>query len=209
MSEFTYTEGRSHIGHGVYLDVEGGHRSFTLRYTALDGRRRHMGLGRCDATTLEQFNEACKRAIDRAIDAKEQLFRQIDPIDQRRDAKREARAARSKYRALTLRNAMRLFNERNDHRWSARYARQWIVRVERDCPQWLLDAPAFGVTSMQVMGALMAVESIKRRNDLRNRIDVVMEWLVCTSGLDKNPGGVRRGMNEVQRDQLEATGPAA
>jgi len=74
--------GRYAVGHNVYLQIsEWGTRSWIFRYRVGDTAR-HMGLGPYDLLTLAEARE-------RGYQARRQLLDGIDPLTEKRTAKRE------------------------------------------------------------------------------------------------------------------------
>src|SRR5215470_19791437 len=77
--------GRYACGHGLYLQIsEWNTRAWIFRYRH-GGRARHVGLGSCTYVTLAEARE-------RAFEYRRLLARGGDPLEQKRDTKRAARA---------------------------------------------------------------------------------------------------------------------
>jgi hypothetical protein len=71
----------------LYVCVKpSGARSFVYRYRGLDGRQRDMGLGSCSLATVEEAIAATRQC--RRVRA-----RRIDPIEERKRQRGEARRA--------------------------------------------------------------------------------------------------------------------
>jgi hypothetical protein len=96
--------GRYSDGGGLYLQVANeGARSWLFIY-GRDGLRREMGLGSARSVPLALARELAARA-------REQLSRGLDPLDARRAAAQEQRAARA--RLQTFRQAAEQFHRDN------------------------------------------------------------------------------------------------
>src|SRR5258708_32142517 len=75
-------------GDGLILRVKETSASWVFRYTAPNSRkRRELGLGAADRTSIEAAGASLKHARQRAEEARGQVERSVDPIDDRRGAK--------------------------------------------------------------------------------------------------------------------------
>ena len=80
-------------GGGLLLRIRGASASWVFRYTAPTGKRREMGLGVAHRSNPAHAGASLTAARDLAFAARDQLARNLDPIDERekvRDAGREA-----------------------------------------------------------------------------------------------------------------------
>lgn len=180
---------------GFSLQVSGDQSSWVYRYS-VRGKRRVMGLGAFFATSVEQAERAMVAAAEKWHEAALKVAAGEDPIEKRKEQRREGNVLKFKERAegLTLRRASReYFDACVDRRVSTRYALQWAFRFENDVPGWLLDTPLIEVTSALILKALADVNIPQARVDVaRQRIDQVGEWATARGRLFTNPGGVRR-----------------
>jgi hypothetical protein len=106
-------EGDTFDGDGLILRVRDKRASWVLRYTASSGKRRELGLGAADRSSVEAAGASLARARKVADEARAKLERGIDPIEARRserDAQRMAARAekiREDGAATTLRGYAR------------------------------------------------------------------------------------------------------
>ena len=162
-------------GGGLYLQVTRGsdgkaRRSWVLRYTAPDGRRREMGLGNAKLIGLADVREA-------ALAARRQATAGIDPIDARNDTRQRAAAERTG--AMTFRNCAQAYLAIHASSWkNAKHRWQWENTLEVHA------YPVFGdtaVSKIYVADVMRVLEPIwldkhETATRLRGRIEAILDW---------------------------------
>jgi len=83
----TTGEGDHSDGGGLLLRVRGDSATWVLRFTALTGKRREMGLGAVDRANPTSAGKSLTGARERASEARSLLQRNVDPIDERDERK--------------------------------------------------------------------------------------------------------------------------
>ena len=117
------SKGRYSDGGNLYLQVAEGDFESWLFIFRRDGLRREMGLGSVRSVPLALAREL-------ATQCREQLARNLDPIDARRAAAQEQRAARA--RLQTFRQAAEQYHRDNLTRWrSAKHKCEWLSPLRR------------------------------------------------------------------------------
>jgi hypothetical protein len=134
---------------GLMLRVRGPSRVWVFRYTAIDGRRREMGLGSFVAANQTEADRALAATAMLAASAREQQQQGTDPIHSRKRLKDELRGARRSAKKLTLIRALRRFHElfvegtsKPNAKRPGKSEKDWIRRCELYLPKWALDMPA-------------------------------------------------------------------
>src|ERR1700675_604457 len=89
-------EGDTHDGEGLILRVQGKSASWVLRYRVSSGRRRELGLGPADRSSIEAAGASLTRARKLADEARDRLDHGIDPIDARRTERKSEHDAAAK-----------------------------------------------------------------------------------------------------------------
>ncbi|MHB8408281.1 MAG: tyrosine-type recombinase/integrase [Acidiferrobacterales bacterium] len=158
-------------------------KSWILRYR-IGIQRRDMGLGGYPVVTLAQARERAKEARDR-------LFRTIDPVTERHTARAKMKAAQA--RQITFAQAAALYITAHEAGWkSAKHAAQWRATLA------LYAHPVMGnlsVESIELGHVLRVLEPIwttknETASRLRGRIESVLDW--CTVR------GYRKGDNPAR-----------
>lgn len=157
------TPGRYADGQGLYLVVAPtGSKKWVLRYQ-VDGRRRDMGLGSYARVKLA-------RARELAAEARQQMGRDLDPITERRKARR---------RVPTFSEAIKTCHADNAPTWrNEKHAAQWLTTLETYvCPD-LGDRRVDKITGPDVHGVLAKIWLIKPETArrVRQRIGSVLDW---------------------------------
>lgn len=146
-----------------------GGRTWLLRVT-IGGRRREIGLGGFPDVTLAQ-------ARDRAREAKDQIRRGIDPVEERRAARSALEAARR--RGLTFSDAVdRYLDAKLEGFKNAKHRDQWRNTLQTYA------VPEMGkllVDEIAVQDVLRVLEPIwadktETASRLRGRIESVLSW---------------------------------
>jgi hypothetical protein len=135
-------------GGGLRLRVKAAGASWLLRYSAPSGKRRELGLGAADRTSAAAAGKSLSDARD-AADAARKLIRSgLDPIDEKRGKRENAREAEAETKAearrerTTLARVSRAYHERViEPRRTAVHAREWISSLERHVPKEIWHKP--------------------------------------------------------------------
>jgi len=179
---------------GLHLQITpGGSRSWILRAT-VGAKRRDIGLGGYPDVTLAQARE-------RAREAKEQIWRGIDPIEERK-AVRAALAAAQK-RGLTFADAFGKYAEAKLSELGSDTDRtRWKSSVERYA---LPHIGALLVNDLTVQDMLRVLEPVwhdktETASRVRSRIEAILSWATVA--------GHRTGDNPARwRGNLDALLP--
>lgn len=144
----TATAGDHPDGGGLFLRSTAKGSSWVLRYTAPDGRRREMGLGTAERSTLASSGAAIAQARKDAERQRAFLADGIDPISKRAGDRDSAKAATAAAKAAvkgertTLARAARNYHEQViEPRRTAKHSAQWIASLELNVPPALWHAP--------------------------------------------------------------------
>ena len=174
---------------GLYLRIEGGSRTWVLRYVHMRQRRR-MGLGSYPGVTLAAAREAARAAIG-------QRDAGTDPIKSRQDEREAARLAAAQ--RLEFDKAADAFITEHESTWrNAKHAQQWRNMLNTYA------SPHFGRLSVSeidqshVLRALSPIWKTKTETAtrVRGRIEQVLDWATAH--------GHRTGPNPARwRGQLE------
>lgn len=209
----TAGEGDHSDGGGLMLRVRGESASWVLRYTAVTGRRREMGLGAVRRGNAAQTGDSLTTARRLAHEARDLLQRGGDPIDERdskRDGARQAEQSKKVAKAreqLTLARAARKYHERAiEPRLSARHSGQWIASLENHLPADVWHAPIASIEAPALLAALSSVRSLESKDAhvpetlrrMRQRLDTVFEDAIFHGHCTRNPAAaIRRKMRET------------
>lgn len=174
---------------GLYLLIDGGSRSWVLRYVHHRLRRR-MGLGSYPRVSLAEAREAAREALKLRDSG-------IDPLAARAAAREEARRALAQ--RITFNQAADAFIREHETTWrNAKHAQQWRNTLATYA------APHFGTVALpdidqaMVLRALAPIWKTKTETAtrLRGRIEKILDWATAH--------GHRSGPNPARwRGQLE------
>lgn len=168
---------------GLHLQIVGGAKSWILR-TTVGNKRRRMGLGSYPTVTLAQAREKAREARDK-IEAG------TDPILERQRAKSALRAQQA--RAITFDAACRAYIDARSDEWrNAKHRSQWSNTLETYA------SPIIGKMHVQDIGkehVLQVLEPIwktktETASRLRGRIEQVLDWATAR--------GHREGLNPAR-----------
>jgi hypothetical protein len=190
-------EGDHTLGNGLLLRVRGQSLCFVFRYTAFDGRRREMGMGKLMEGGSEIRGAQLAKVRALVVEQRGLIARGIDPIDHRDEQKRQSKVARLTQRGMTVRRVMRLWMDYTEPRrkWSTKYAMDVAREIENDPPAWIMELPAAELRSCDVIRALGQMTCCQERIDtFRQRLDWALEWFISQQALPANAGGVRRNV---------------
>lgn len=225
----TAGDGDHSDGGGLLLRIRSGSATWVFRYTAATGKRREMGLGAVHRSNPTQAGQSLTSARELASEARTQLQRGVDPIDerdQRREAQRQAieqvKAAKTQ-QAMTLARAARDYHQRViEPSRTPKHAAQWISSLENHMPPALWHAPVGTITAPQLLAALVAITPHERARNMtadarldetvqriRQRLDAVFEDAVFHGWCGTNPAAairrkLREGMPRRERGKLAA-----
>ncbi|MDE2081697.1 MAG: tyrosine-type recombinase/integrase [Burkholderiales bacterium] len=204
-------------GGGLALRVGQSGAAWVLRYTAPSGKRREIGLGVANRSSLPQAGASLTAARDAAHRARELLRVGVDPLDDRERRRQEAQQhedARKTTAAAdrrTLARAAREYHERAvEPRLSSKHAAQWISSLENHVPAELWHAPIASIEAPALLAALAKVKPHERARNLkgdrvpetlrrlRQRLDTIFEDAIFHGHCAKNPAAaIRRKMAET------------
>ena len=214
----TAPEGDHTDGGGLMLRVRGDSAAWVLRYTAISGRRREMGLGVARRSNSAQTGDSLTTARRLAHEARDLVQRGGDPIDERdgkRNTARQAEAAQKVEKArerATLARVARGYHERViEPSRTSRHAAQWIASLENHMPAELWHAPIDSIDPPALLAALSKVKPHERARNftgdkvpetlqrMRQRLDAVFEDAIFHKLCTSNPAAaIRRKMRETQ-----------
>jgi integrase len=213
-------EGLLADGGGLFLNVRGGSSTWLLRYTSPTGKRRDMGLGPAERSTIALSAESLARARREAGDARELLRKGKDPLDERKATKAAtaaeaaAKKAAAKVAALTLLRAARDYHERViEPSRTTKHAAQWIASIEgpppgETRPQWrarldaLLRLPVANVEGPALLDAMADMQAAvpETSSRVRQRLEAVFDDCEFRCLCSGNPArAIRRKLREVGR----------
>ena len=174
--------------------TETGARGWVLRVTVA-GKRRHYGLGGYPDVSLAQAKE-------RARELKDQLWRGIDPVAERKAAEDARRAEEA--RRMTFAEAARQYHETKAHEFrSAKHRADWLSSLERYAFESLGDLPVAEIELPHVLGVLKPIWHARTETAgrVRGRIEGVLHWATVS--------GYREGENPARwKGNLDVTLPA-
>ena len=214
----TAPDGDHTDGGGLLLRVRGDSASWVLRYTAVSGRRREMGLGVARRSNSAQTGDSLTTARKLAHEARDLVQRGGDPIDERdgkRDTARQAEVTQKAEKArerMTLARAARAYHERViEPVRTAKHGAQWISCLENHIPADLWHKPIADVTAPDLLAALTNITPHERARNLkaaglpvtlqriRQRLDAVFEDAMFFGLCVGNPAAaIRRKLREGQ-----------
>src|SRR5262245_5600062 len=176
--------GRYAVGHNVYLQIsEWGTRSWIFRYRVGDTAR-HMGLGPYDLLTLAEARE-------RGYQARRKLLDGIDPLTEKRTAKRERLLATA--HAKTFKECSAAYIAAHESGWKGSASRQqWQQSLDKYAHPKIGNLPVADVDLPCVLGVLEPIWTIvpETARRVRNRIELVIDWATAR--------GLRQGDNPAR-----------
>lgn len=159
-------------------------RSWILRATMPNGRRREMGLGGFPAVSLAEARE-------RARTAREAIRGNADPIEDARRARSALRA--SSARAMTFKAAAAAYMDAHSVAWrNAKHAQQWASTLENYAYPVIGDLSVEDIEAAHVLKILEPIWTAKNETAtrLRGRIETVLDWATAR--------GYRKGDNPAR-----------
>jgi hypothetical protein len=200
-------------GAGLLLRVKAKSASWVFRFTAPSGRRRELGLGSTDRTSLEAAGASLKRARKNADEARDLLDRKppVDPIDARADAREAARKAETerkvtaKRERTTLCRVARAYHESTiEPSRTLIHSKEWIGSLEPHVPKKLWNAPIDGITAPDLLAALADVVAKypETGGRVRQRLEAAFDDAQFHGLCSSNPArSIRRKLAEGGRGQ--------
>lgn len=190
-------------GGSLYLSVaRGGTKSWIFRFWVPErdattgeliidpttkkrsGRVREMGLGSCITVSLAEARE-------RALECRKLREKEIDPIDAREAARRQAALERVK--ALKFKDAAAAYMAAHRVAWkNDKHAAQWPATLTRYAYPIIGELPLHLIDTTLVMKVIEPIWSEKPEtaNRLRGRIETVLDWATVR--------GYRHGENSAR-----------
>jgi integrase len=171
-------------GGGLFLRVTAASASWVWRYTAPDGRRREMGLGRAERATLASCGASVEQARTDAQRHRGVLSQGMDPIAMRGAARAAAKAAtlaaradRQRTQETLARIARRYHAECVEPKRTRRHADQWIASLELNVPAELWNAPIDTIKAPALLEALAALQLRvpETASRVRQRLEVIFD----------------------------------
>jgi integrase len=177
-------------GGGLYLRIaKGGSKGWVFRFR-VDGRLRQMGLGGLATFSL-------KEARARARECRQLRYDGIDPIEARREQRREAVIRRAAM--MTFRQCAESYIAAHKAGWkNGKHVAQWSATLTSYA------YPLIGALPVQVVDAALVLKVLEpiwekvpeTASRVRGRIEAVLDWAVAR--------GYRRGDNPARwRGHLE------
>jgi integrase len=176
-------------GGGLYLQVgAGGAKSWVFRFwvperdrttgellhdpatNKVRGRSREMGLGAYANVSLQEARE-------RALECRKLREKDIDPIDAREAAKRQAAIERAK--SLKFKDAAAAYMASHRIAWkNDKHAAQWPATLTKYAYPIIGDLPLHLIDTTLVMKVIEPIwpEKPETANRLRGRIETVLDW---------------------------------
>jgi integrase len=190
-------------GGGLYLQVtKQGSKSWIFRFWVAErdpktgaivrdpatskvrGRGREMGLGSCITVSLAE-------ARDRALECRKLRERDIDPIDAREAARRQASLERAK--SLKFREAAATYMAAYRAAWkNDKHAGQWTATLQTYAYPLLGDVSVQAIETALIMNVIEPIWATKPEtaNRVRGRIESILDWATVR--------GYRQGENPAR-----------
>jgi len=160
------TTGDYSAGRGLYLKVSGKAKGSWFYRFMLDGKRRRMGLGSFETTTLAQAGAL-------RDDAAKLVSEGIDPLERRKASKQENTAA-----AVTFDSVAADYIAAHRPGWkNAKHAQQWENTLKTYASPVIGKLAPGDVTTAHVLEVLKPIwtEKTETASRVRNRIELVLD----------------------------------
>lgn len=191
-------------GGGLILCMTPRTEAWVFRYTAPSGKRREMGLGRCERGNVRAAGDSLAQARKSAHEARAMLSElpPRDPIDVRekaREAAREAEQQRKREKegsSATLARVARSYHERViEPRRARKYAADWISSLERHVPAKVWHKPIATVTRAELLDLLSDLQArmADTAHRVRRRLEEVLDDAIERELIETNPVTMLRG----------------
>jgi integrase len=197
-------DGKYSDGDGLRLTVRGDTRAWTLLYTAPDGRRREMGLGKHTKT----FGLAAARVL--AAEMRDKIRRGVDPLEEKIERRAQAQTTKAERKAAaaaaeaTLRRVVRTYHQKDvEPELTDKHGKQWLASIENHVPAAILDKPIATIEPAELLDALrplyVRVPETARR--IRQRLDAVFDDAVLRKLATTNPAKIIQRSLRQKRDK--------
>lgn len=196
-------------GGGLLLRIAEVGGAWSLRYTAPDGRRREIGLGKLNRTSQAAAGKSLTDARVDAEDARRLVRQGTDPIEHRKAQRKAAQDERAAAKAeqtrerTTLARVARDYHERViEPTRTPVHARQWIASLEQHVPEAIWSAPIDTVTAPVLLDAVLDVYAKvpETATRVRQRLEAVFDDSEFRGLSTGNPArAIRRKMTEATR----------
>ena len=154
---------------GLYLSVNGGGRSWILRYS-FAGRRRDLGLGSYTDLTLSE-------ARQKALAQRKLILEGTDPIEARREQRDATKAALA--RRMTFRECVSGYIDAHGDGWkNPKHRQQWENTLETYAGPIIGAMNIAGVNTQLILKILEPIWKTKTETAtrLRGRLESVLAW---------------------------------
>jgi integrase len=193
--------GRYAVGHGAYLQIaNGGTRSWLFRYRVND-KQHHMGLGSCEYVSLQE-------ARQKAWEAQRQRLNGVDPLDAKRNAKRQQRA--SHVRTMTFKQCAIAYIAAHEPSWRGNRSHlQWTQSLQKHVFPEIGHLPISDIDTPRVLSVLEPIwtqvpETARR---VRNRIELILDYASAKEmRMGDNPARWRGLLENLLPEQRRANG---
>jgi integrase len=158
-------------GHGLALRVgPTGAKSWIFRYTGTDGKRHDLGLGPTHTISLAEAREM-------ALQARKARFSGDDPLEKRRQERRQRRVSTAK--AMTFASAAEAYIQSHMAGWrDPRSAPQWRASLRDHANPMIGSLPVEAIDTGLVMQCLSPIWTTRTEtaSRVRGRIESILDW---------------------------------
>lgn len=196
-------------GDGLLLRIKNGRGAWVFRFTAPDGRRREMGLGKLVRNSIAEAGKSLTAARDQADDARKLLRDGLDPIvarDRRREEARRAlelRRVQARAERATLARVAREYHERViEPSRTTKHAAQWIASLENHIPDRLWHAPIDAIEAPALLDCIADLQAKipETASRIRQRLEAIFDDAEFRGLVSGNPArAIRRKLRETKR----------
>lgn len=154
---------------GLFLQINGSAKSWILR-VVIGGKRRKAGLGSFPGVTLAQARE-------KAREARNQISRGIDPIDEKNRLKRLQ--AKEKAQMITFSKAASDYIADKEHEWkNDKHRQQWENTLATYAFPVIGQTPVGEVDRADILAILKPIwlEKTETARRLRGRLEKILDW---------------------------------
>ena len=196
-------------GGNLELHIQDTGARAVFRYISPGGQRRSMGLGPVDRTSTQAAGRSLAEARRQAQEARALLARGLDPIDDRRSQRQQARVAAAAKKAAAAQEQATLARVARDYHArvieptrTAKHAAQWIASLENNMPKSLWHRPIREVTAPLLLDAIteiqMRVQETASR--IRQRLEAIFDDAEFRGVSKGNPArAIRRKLSELKK----------
>lgn len=185
---------------GLFVDIKpSGNKYFVLRYT-INGRTRHMSLGRYPVLSLEKAKEW-------ALEFRFQILKGFDPLEERK--KRQAHDKRVKQvKANTFEMLAHEWYERKRPEWkNKKHAQQVINTLSVEVFPYIGDKPVTEITTPDLLPVMDRIANKpETATRVKQRITNVFDYAIQTGRATLNPASslptIKRTQNQSHQPSL-------